>query len=79
MAAPLSEISVLLDDKPTLAVLLNTSIRTIDRLNSAGRLPAPVRVGARPRWRHDEILAWVRAGCPDRRSWEALRKQQRQN
>ena len=74
MAELVAEIVVLLDDKPTLATLLNTSVRNIDRLNSGGRIPAPVRIGSRPRWRREEILAWVQAGCPDRQAWEVLYK-----
>jgi predicted DNA-binding transcriptional regulator AlpA len=70
MAESTAETVVLLDDKTTLATLLNTSVRNIDRLNSGGRLPAPMRLGSRPRWRREEILAWVRAGCPPRRAWE---------
>jgi predicted DNA-binding transcriptional regulator AlpA len=49
--------------------MLSTSIRTVHRLNSAGKIPAPVRIGGRPRWRRDEIIAWIDAGCPDRQVW----------
>ncbi len=66
--------TVLLDDKGALATLLSTSVRSIECLNAAERIPAPVRIGSRPRWRHEEILAWVRAGCPDRRTWEERRE-----
>jgi predicted DNA-binding transcriptional regulator AlpA len=73
MAESIAETVVLVDDKSSLATLLNTSVRNIDRLNSGGRIPAPVRIGSRPRWRREEILAWVQAGCPDRRAWELLK------
>ena len=72
MAELITATSALLDDKSTLAALLNTSIRTIDRLNSSGQIPAPLRIGARPRWRREEILAWIQAGCPAREAWEQL-------
>jgi excisionase family DNA binding protein len=55
-----------------LARLLQTSTRTVWRLRSAGKLPAPVMVGSRPRWRREEIEGWLNAGCPDRASWEAI-------
>lgn len=48
--------------------------RSVRRAQHAGKLPRPVRVTARSiRWRHDELVAWIAAGCPDRRTWEALR------
>jgi predicted DNA-binding transcriptional regulator AlpA len=40
---------------------------------SAGRIPAPVRLGGSTLWRVPELRAWVEAGCPPRREWEALR------
>jgi len=52
-----------------LAELLNTSSRTIHRLNSAGLIPCPLRVGCRLRWRREEIDAWLKAGCPSRNGW----------
>jgi excisionase family DNA binding protein len=61
-----------------LARALNLSDRTVHRLNSSGRLPAPVRVGTRPRWPRLEIEQWISAGCPDRQAWLALRGLARQ-
>jgi prophage regulatory protein len=40
---------------------------------AAGRIPAPIKLGGRTLWRTQELRAWVEAGCPDRRVWEALR------
>ena len=57
-----------------LAQLLNTSSRTVHRLKSAGLIPSPVRIGCRPRWRREEIAAWLEAGCPDRKSWMQLKR-----
>lgn len=56
-----------------LAEVLNTSPRTIHRLNSAGKIPRPVMLGNRPRWRHSEIMAWIDAGMPPRQTWEAVK------
>jgi predicted DNA-binding transcriptional regulator AlpA len=48
--------------------------RTVRRAQHAGKLPRPVQVTARCiRWRRDELVAWIAAGCPDRRRWEAMR------
>jgi predicted DNA-binding transcriptional regulator AlpA len=46
-----------------LAQLLEISPRTLWRLKSAGRLPAPVRLGGAVRWRLDEVRAWIAGGC----------------
>lgn len=51
--------------------MLNVSLRQVWRLNAAGKLPKPIRLGGSVRWNRDEILKWFQAGCPDRRAWEA--------
>jgi excisionase family DNA binding protein len=57
-----------------LAVALQVSTRTLRRLEASGRLPMPVNVGRSVRWRRDEISAWLAAGAPKRREWEATRR-----
>lgn len=42
------------------------------KYHSAGKIPAPVRIGGALRWRRDELLAWINAGCPSRTKWEAI-------
>lgn len=49
------------------AALLNCSIRTVRRLNDAGRMPPPIRLGTLLRWQRSELLDWIKAGCP--RAW----------
>jgi len=44
--------------------MLQISTRTLWRLNSAGSLPAPVRLGGAVRWRLEEIKIWIARGCP---------------
>lgn len=45
------------------------------KLHSTGRIPAPVRLGTRaPRWIIDELKAWLAHGCPDRATWEDLKR-----
>jgi prophage regulatory protein len=54
-----------------LAGMLDVSLRQVWRLNSAGKLPKPVRLGGSVRWARQEVLDWFEAGCPDRKTWEA--------
>ena len=54
--------------------MLGVSLRQVWRLNSAGKLPKPVRLGGSVRWRRDEIIAFVEAGCPDRQTWDAMKE-----
>jgi predicted DNA-binding transcriptional regulator AlpA len=62
----------ILVDASGVARLLSIGRSQVFRLNSAGRLPMPIRkLGARcPRWRVDELRDWVAAGCPDRATWQ---------
>ena len=53
------------------AAMLNVSLRQIWRLNSAGRLPKPIRLGGSVRWNRAEVQQWFEGGCLDRRAWEA--------
>ena len=46
------------------AVMLQVSRRTLWRLRSAGKIPKPMRVGGIVRWKLDDILEWMAAGCP---------------
>jgi predicted DNA-binding transcriptional regulator AlpA len=54
------------------AALYSTSLPTLRRYDSAGLIPGPVRIRGIVRWRRDEVLAHIRAGCPDRGTWEKL-------
>jgi predicted DNA-binding transcriptional regulator AlpA len=48
------------------------------KLFSAGKVPAPVYLGAKaPRWRVDELRDWLAAGAPDLLTWQRLRGAQR--
>lgn len=66
-ALPPEQAAPALLDKRAVAALLDCSPRHVDRLADAGRMPAPVRIGALVRWRHAEILDWIAAGCPSTR------------
>src|SRR5262245_29970923 len=58
--------------------LLSVSRTTLGRWLRAGKVgPAPVRVNSRVlRWNVTEVLAWVRAGMPERSQWEVLKQRE---
>lgn len=51
--------------------MLSLSKRQIFRLNSSGKIPAPVRIGGSVRWVESEISAWIQAETPDRETWNS--------
>ena len=55
-----------------LAHLLGVSLVHIRRLDSAGKLPKPVRLGNCVSWRRGEIEEWLEAGSPNRDKWMAI-------
>jgi predicted DNA-binding transcriptional regulator AlpA len=58
------------------AALLGISRAQLWKLHSAGKVPAPVYLGAKaPRWRADELRAWLAAGAPDRQTWERITRE----
>jgi predicted DNA-binding transcriptional regulator AlpA len=64
-------------DAERLAELLGLGIRTVRSMDSAGKLPRPLKLGARTVWIIREIREWLAAARngipPDRREWEAMR------
>jgi excisionase family DNA binding protein len=60
-AAPVRDAALL--DVQAVAALLDCSARHVYRLADAGRMPAPLKLGALIRWRADEIRDWIRSGC----------------
>ncbi len=58
-----------------LAPMLDTSVRTVRGLDAGGKLPSPVRLGGSVRWVVSEIEEWLRAGAPDRATWETMKTQ----
>ena len=55
-----------------LAKLLSVSLVHIRRLDSAGKLPKPDRLGNCVSWRRGEIEEWLAAGSPNREKWQAI-------
>ena len=52
--------------------MLSLSKRQIFRLNSCGKIPAPIRIGGSVRWAETTIAQWLATGAPDRVAFEAL-------
>ncbi|HEV3258706.1 MAG TPA: helix-turn-helix domain-containing protein [Gemmataceae bacterium] len=50
-------------DVRAVAEVLNCSPRHIYRLADAGRMPAPIKLGALVRWRRQDLDAWLATGC----------------
>jgi len=68
----------LLLDVNALAAQLDCSPSHIWRLDRAGLLPKPLKIGRSVKWRREEIEAWIAAGAPTRSRWVwPLRKEQR--
>jgi hypothetical protein len=64
----------LLVDFPGLAKLLSRSVASLYRDRAAGRLGVePVKLCGSVRFSVQEIREWVRAGCPTRREWLAIK------
>jgi prophage regulatory protein len=56
-----------------LGEMLSLSKRQIFRLNSCGKLPKPIRIGGSIRWSESTISEWLKAGAPDRQTFENMR------
>ena len=54
----------------TLGRMLSLSKRQIFRLNSCGKIPAPIRIGGSVRWAESTITEWLAAGAPNRKTFE---------
>ncbi|REJ87130.1 MAG: AlpA family phage regulatory protein [Planctomycetota bacterium] len=62
----------LMVDRRECARLLGIGPSSWDRMVSAGKTPAPVRLSAGcVRWRLADLESWVAAGCPNRAEFEA--------
>ncbi len=56
----------------TLGQMLILSKRQIFRLNSCGKIPAPIRIGGSVRWAESTISKWLDLGAPDRKTFEVM-------
>ena len=54
--------------------LLGISRAQAWKLHSSGKLPLPLYLGSKtPRWRVEELRAWIAAGAPCRQRWEQMK------
>ena len=58
-----------------LGLLLALSKRQVFRLNSCGKIPVPVKIGGAFRWRQSDIELWQSMDCPDRKTFEARKRE----
>ncbi len=64
----------------TLAEKLDISRRTLQRLQSKGEVPPPIRLGGSVRWNLDEVAEWIENGCfPERLNRENSQAQSEEN
>ena len=56
------------------AALFCCSERHWRTLDTEGKVPCPIRIGASVRWDLNELRRWSAAGCPARLEWETARK-----
>jgi predicted DNA-binding transcriptional regulator AlpA len=74
---PLAAESLLIPDTEA-AVLLGISRAHFHRLRAAGKFgPEPVRLGRKVMYERDALVRWVRAGCVDAATWQAMEGQRR--
>ena len=69
---------ILLDVKQTSA-MLGIGRAHLYTLHSGGQLPLPIHLGRRTLWRADELKNWVKAGCPNRKKWMAMKGSKNEN
>jgi predicted DNA-binding transcriptional regulator AlpA len=56
------------------AQFAGVSPATWARLSSSGKVPRPVKLGGCIGWARLELSQWIAAGCPDRKTWESMKK-----
>ncbi len=53
-----------------MAQLLPFSVRSLRRMDSAGKLPRGFKLGGRKLWRTADLRSWAELGFPDRKVFE---------
>jgi predicted DNA-binding transcriptional regulator AlpA len=72
--AGIAPVEPLLLGAEEVAALLGIGKTLLYELDSAARIPAPLKLGNRCVWAISELRAWVAAGCPDRQRWQTIRR-----
>lgn len=60
---PLQDQGLLIDSREAMK-LLKVSRKTLYTMQTTGKMPPPIRIGAAVRWSLDVLKKWVEAGCP---------------
>lgn len=71
--SPATQTESLTLDSRGAARLLGISRSSFWKLNSAGKVPAPIRLGRATRWSRRELGLWLEAGAPSRERWEEMK------
>lgn len=58
--------------RPQAARHMGVGTSTLDRLNAAGLVPPPIRLGGSLCWGRHELDEWCRHGCPPRAEWRPV-------
>ena len=58
----------------TVAKILSLSPRTVHRLNSSGLIIKPLKISGSVRYSQSELMAWIQAKMPDRRTWQGMQQ-----
>lgn len=66
-----ADIMVTVDEAAEMCKMSRT---TFYKLHASGKTPRCVKLGALARWRRQELLDWIKVGCPSREKWEAMSK-----
>ncbi len=46
------------------------------RYVAGGKTPACIRLNTNPKWHREDIELWISMGCPDRKTFEAMKHQE---
>jgi len=57
-----------------LSKILSTSVRSVWRYRSSGRLPETVKIAGAIRWRQQDIEQWISMGCPNQKEFLARKE-----
>lgn len=63
---------LLIRNKEVWAMLGISRSEFYKKLSSGGIGPKPVETLGDPLWSAEEMIAWVRAGCPNRETWQRV-------
>lgn len=54
---------------------LNVGVRTVWRLDSEKKIPAPFRIGHRKRWGAGDLELWLQWKCPSQKKFNQLKNE----